>query len=118
MTVCGVQAFLEGLLEAYCTEVGATKNSDRALLLSAAAVELLRGHALLADHAVALGYTDRLLKLLAARLPMKPSGQLAGPTAMADMHMAQVPVLRCCCAAFASVSVFLLAGQAVRIASC
>lgn len=70
-----MQAFLEGLLEDYCTEVGGRKNSDRALLLSAATVELLRGHPLLADHAVGLGYTDRLLKLLAARLPPKPQGQ-------------------------------------------
>ncbi|KAL0040215.1 hypothetical protein WJX77_000548 [Trebouxia sp. C0004] len=66
------KAFLEGLLEAYCTEVGGRQNSDRALLLSAATVELLRAHALLADHAVALGYVARLLKLLVARLPVKP----------------------------------------------
>ena len=58
-------------MEAYCTEVGGRKDSDRALLLSAATVELLRGHALLADHAVALGYIERLLKLMAARLPPK-----------------------------------------------
>ncbi|KAL0042756.1 hypothetical protein WJX79_009797 [Trebouxia sp. C0005] len=66
------KAFLEGLLEAYCTEIGGRQNSDRALLLSAATVELLRAHALLADHAVALGYVARLLKLLVARLPVKP----------------------------------------------
>ncbi len=37
-------------------------------------MELLRAHALLADHAVALGYVARLLKLLVARLPVKPQG--------------------------------------------
>ena len=70
------QAFLEGLLEAYCTEVGGRQLSDRALMLSAATVELLRGHRLLADHAVSLGYVERLLKLLSARLPSKPLGKL------------------------------------------
>jgi len=40
-------------------------------------VELLRAHALLADHAVGLGYVARLLKLLVARLPVKPQGQPA-----------------------------------------
>lgn len=44
-------------------------------MLSAAAVELLRGHPLLADHAVSLGYVERLLKLLSARLPPKPQGK-------------------------------------------
>ena len=61
-------------MEAYCTELGGRKNSERALLLAAAAVELVRGHPLLADHAVSLGYIDRLLKLLAARVPAKPQG--------------------------------------------
>ena len=45
-------------------------------MLSAATVELLRGHPLLADHAVSLGYVERLLKLLSARLPSKPQGKL------------------------------------------
>lgn len=76
-----LQAFLEGLLEAYCTEVGGRKDGDRALLLSAAAVELLRAHSLLADHAVGLGYTDRLSKLLVARLPPKPQGRHLLPSA-------------------------------------
>lgn len=44
-------------------------------MLSAAAVELLRGHPLLADHAVGLGYVERLLKLLSARLPPTPQGK-------------------------------------------
>lgn len=44
-------------------------------MLSAAAVELLRGHSLLADHAVSLGYVERLLKLLSARLPPTPQGK-------------------------------------------
>lgn len=76
------QAFLEGLLDAYCTEVGGSRqHSDRALMLSAAAVELLRGHPLLADHAVGLGYVERLLKLLSARLPPKPQGKFSLRTA-------------------------------------
>ena len=69
------QAFLEGLLEGYCTELGGRQHSERAMMLSAAAVELLRGHPLLADHAVGLGYVERLLKLLAARLPSTPQGK-------------------------------------------
>ena len=70
-----VQAFLEGLLEAFCTQAGqGEQGRETALLLSAATVELLRGHPLLADHAVGLGYVDRLLKLLAARLPATSKG--------------------------------------------
>lgn len=70
-----VQAFLEGLLEAFCTQAGqGEQGRETALLLSAATVELLRGHPLLADHAVSLGYVDRLLKLLAARLPATSKG--------------------------------------------
>ena len=79
MAVLCCQAFLEGLLEAYCTEVGGRQQIDRALLLSAAAVELLRGHHLLADHAVSLGYVERLLKLLSARLPATNQGEPEQP---------------------------------------
>ena len=64
------KAVLEGLLKAYLADVaddGATAQ-DRALLMAAAAVELLRAHAGLAEHAVTLGYVDRLLKLLSSRL--------------------------------------------------
>lgn len=42
---------------------------ERAVLLAAAGVELLRAHALLAEHAVALGYADKLLQALAEHLP-------------------------------------------------
>ena len=64
------KAFLEGLLKAYLADVadGSATTQDRALLVAAAAVELLRAHAGLAEHAVTLGYVDRLLKLLSSRL--------------------------------------------------
>ena len=39
------------------------------MLLAAAGVELLRAHGLLAEHAVALGYADKLLAVLAAHAP-------------------------------------------------
>lgn len=70
-----MQAFLEGLLEAFCTAAGqGEQGTEIALLLSAATVELLRGHSLLADHAVGLGYVERLMKLLAAHVPAKQKG--------------------------------------------
>ncbi|KAK9809260.1 hypothetical protein WJX72_012293 [[Myrmecia] bisecta] len=53
---------------------GGPTNVDCALLLSAAAVELLRSHALLADHAVALGYVDKLLKVLLSKVPQPLPG--------------------------------------------
>lgn len=55
--------FVEGLLDTYVREVTANA-TDAAVLLSAAAVALLRVHALLADHAVQLGYLSKLLELL------------------------------------------------------
>ncbi len=45
----------------------AAPDADLGVLLSAAAVAVLQYHALLAEHVVALGYVDKLLKLLAAR---------------------------------------------------
>ena len=62
--------FLEGLLKTYLTDIadGSTIAHDRAIVLSAAAAELLRHHQGLADHAVTLGYVTRLLKLLSSRL--------------------------------------------------
>jgi hypothetical protein len=71
------QKFLEGLLEAYAKDVEAHK-ADEAVLLSAAAVELLRVNALLADHAVALGSVDKLLRILAAHVP-PPAGEPQWP---------------------------------------
>ena len=64
----GVQKFLEGLLEAHTADVEA-HNAEQAVLLAAAGVELLRVHSLLADHAVALGAADKLLRILAANAP-------------------------------------------------
>lgn len=62
--------FLEGLLKAYLADIASESpaSQDRSILLSAAAAELLRNHQGLADHAVALGYVTRLLKLVATRL--------------------------------------------------
>lgn len=47
-------------------------NAERAVLLAAAGVELLRVHLLLADHAVALGSIDKLLRMLANNAPAGP----------------------------------------------
>ena len=74
-----LQAFLEGLLDAYCKQLQQAGSSHTApaglaVLLAAAAVELLRGHGLLADHAVKLGYIDKLMKVLAARVPARAAG--------------------------------------------
>lgn len=58
--------FLEGLVKTYLADVsqGSSSSQERAIVLSAAAAELLRHHQGLADHAVTLGYVTRLLKLL------------------------------------------------------
>lgn len=50
--------------------------ADLPLLLSAAAVALLQAQPALAEHAVALGYVEKLLRLLAARVPALPAGGL------------------------------------------
>lgn len=70
---------LQGLLEAYTSEVGRGGGADarRAATLAAAACELLRGHPALGDHAVGLGYADRLLALLSARLKAMTTGEPA-----------------------------------------
>lgn len=65
---------MEGLLESYVAFAKSTANAEAALVLAAAAVELLRAHALLADHAVSLGYTNALLKLLSTSLSAAPAG--------------------------------------------
>ena len=69
-----LQRFLEGLLEAYSASVE-EHSPARAVLLAAAAAELLQVHALLAEHAVALGYVDKLLKILQAHLPPQEGAQ-------------------------------------------
>ena len=63
-----LQRFLEGLLDSYSASVE-HHSPARAVLLAAAAAELLQVHALLAEHAVALGYIDKLLKILQAHVP-------------------------------------------------
>ena len=52
----------------------------RAVLLAAAATELLQVHALLSEHAVALGYVDKLLKILQAHVPPPEGTHMAGPS--------------------------------------
>ncbi|WIA30400.1 hypothetical protein OEZ86_000485 [Tetradesmus obliquus] len=82
--------FAEALVERYLQELtaaaaggdGAAAALDRCLLLSAAAVALLQGHGLLADHVAQLGYSGRLLGLLAgrtARIPAVQQQQQAAP---------------------------------------
>jgi DnaJ family protein C protein 13 len=75
--------FAEALVERYLQELtaaaaggdGAAAALDRCLLLSAAAVALLQGHGLLADHVAQLGYSGRLLALLAGRTARIPAVQ-------------------------------------------
>ena len=68
----------QGLLEAYVAEMGRSLGDPRrAANLAAAVCELLRGHAALGDHAVGLGYADRLLVLLTARVRGQAPGQSA-----------------------------------------
>ena len=74
-----LQRFLEGLLEAYSASVE-EHSAARAVLLAAAAAELLQVHALLAEHAVALGYVDKLLKILQAHLPPQEGSHGLTPT--------------------------------------
>jgi DnaJ family protein C protein 13 len=82
------QRFIEGLMERYLHEVpaagsggaeaaGGKAGDSLVLLLSAAVVAVLQGHALLADHVAQLGYANRLLSNLARRtagLPMPVAG--------------------------------------------
>lgn len=62
-----VEKYLQDLTIAAAGRDGSAAALDRCLLLSAAAVSLLQGHGLLADHVAQLGYTGRLLALLAQR---------------------------------------------------
>ena len=54
----------------------AAADLDLPLLLSAAAVAALQAQPGLAEHAVSLGYVDKLVRLLAARAPALPPGGL------------------------------------------
>jgi hypothetical protein len=74
-------------------EAATAIGADLPLLLSAAAVALLQAQPPLADHAVALGYVDKLVKLLAARAPPLPGGTLApelleGAPLLPGLHLA------------------------------
>lgn len=81
--------FAEALAERYLTELGLASGAgagaggaaDTALLLSAAAVALLRGHGRLADHLAQLGYCQRLLAALAARTSSSAMAASAAPAA-------------------------------------
>lgn len=59
----------------------ATEGSGRAITLSAAAVALLQYHPSLADHAVGLGYVEKCIRLLGARVPA-PSKRGGGVASM------------------------------------
>ena len=85
---CALQVFIEGLMEAYVAATSSRQGDvDTALLLAAAAVELLRTHPLLLEHATSLGYVDALLKLLASRLPPSSTGaRSAGAACRAAQH--------------------------------
>ncbi len=65
----------EGATAADGTAAGA--DVDLPLLLSAAAVAALQAQPGLAEHAVSLGYVEKLLRLLAARAPQLPPGGLS-----------------------------------------
>lgn len=89
--------FAETLVERYLQELQATAAAaagggggggsaaaasvDQCLLLSAAAVALLQGHGLLADHVAQLGCSSRLLSSLAARTARIPPPPAAATTA-------------------------------------
>ena len=60
------QVFLEGLLKSFVEDASKGCEPTRAVLLAAAAVELLHAQPLLAEHAAALGYVSPLLKVVAA----------------------------------------------------
>jgi DnaJ family protein C protein 13 len=98
--------FSEALLHKFLAELqgtpgssGAPTNSSGAehtgtlLLLSAAAVALLQGHALLADHVAQLGYASRLLVCLAARTAAIPASAPTPSDAAAAAAAAAPPVV-------------------------
>lgn len=79
-----VEKYLQDLATAAADRDGSAAALDRCLLLSAAAVALLQGHGLLADHVAQLGYTGRLLSLLAQRI-----GKTAPPPAAQQQQQGQ-----------------------------
>ena len=68
--------FLEGLLRTYFSDVADPKQQDRALLLAATTVEVLKFQGRLGEHAVTLGYVERLLKLISSRVSTSGTLQL------------------------------------------
>lgn len=72
-----VERYLQELMPAAANADGSTVALDRCLLLSAAAVVLLQGHGLLADHIAQLGYSGRLLSVLASRTARIPAANAA-----------------------------------------
>lgn len=73
-----VEKYLQELAAASAAAAAATASTaaaslDQCLLLSAAAVALLQGHGLLADHVAQLGCSGRLLSNLAARTARIPA---------------------------------------------
>lgn len=79
-----VEQYLQDLTVAAANGDGSAAALDRCLVLSAAAVALLQGHGLLADHIAQLGYTGRLLSLLAGR-----TAKITAATAAAGQQQGQ-----------------------------
>lgn len=69
------RAFLEGLMRRYVEEAESEKGKME-LVISAAAVAIMRKHTELADHAVSLGYVAPLISILAGKVPDKGSDNL------------------------------------------
>lgn len=84
------KGFLEGLLKTYLSDVAdsSVASQERAIVLSAAAAELLRHHHGLADHAVTLGYVTCLLKLLSTRLEQGNSSNTVFQSAVFSLDKA------------------------------
>jgi len=74
------QAFLEGLLAGYTAAAAGGRDVRTALVLAAAAAALLGEHPGLAEHGAALGYTDALLRVLAAHAPPADGARRASPS--------------------------------------
>ena len=95
-----MQVFAEGLMEAYVAAStpgqGSGADGEAAVALSAASVELLRAQPLLADHIVALGYVDALLKLLNSRLPPISPGMPLELAWLTVRRLAQALGQACC----------------------
>ena len=75
----------QGAAAAVGTPAATGTDLDLPLLLSAAAVAALQAQPGLAEHAVSLGYVEKLLRLLAARAPPLPPGGLTAELLDAEL---------------------------------